>query len=135
MTIKNKPKLIVLHHDAATARQIAQMAAPAFDALTTGDLKQAMAWLAADRAVAVLVTESTANAGGGLSVLEAARAQRPDVRRVLLTNYSNLAVIVQGLHSGAITRLVTEPLRRAEFLAAIALGEGESETAKAVRAG
>src|SRR5580704_842292 len=106
MSSYGKPKLIVLHHDSSSARQIAQMAPPVFEVLATSDPKQAMGWLAADRAVAVLVTEAATNAGGGLSLLEAARAQRPDVRRVLLTNYNNLAAIVQGLHSGAISKLV-----------------------------
>jgi ActR/RegA family two-component response regulator len=55
---------------------------------------------------------------------------RPDARRVLLTTYNDLASIVQGLHSGAIDRLVQKPFTPADLMLAI-MPEGYSAGAAA----
>ena len=46
---------------------------------------------------------------------------RPDVRRVMMTGHPDLSGIIQGLHSGAIDRLVHKPFTRDELLSAVRL--------------
>ena len=65
-------------------------------------------------------------------MLETAQRHAPDARRVLLTTYHDLASIVDGLHSGAIEKLVQKPFTVGELLSAILpesmLGDSKKRT-------
>ena len=82
----------------------------------------------------VFLTEQVMRFGNGLQILETARSMPPDVRRVMLTNYSDLASLVNGLHSGAIEHLVQKPANDAELVLAVAPQLAQSQTAWAKRA-
>jgi DNA-binding NarL/FixJ family response regulator len=58
-------------------------------------------------------------AGTGFEALRAARELRPNVRRVMLTEYGDLTGIIAGLHSGIIQNVVQLPIRDVELLAAV----------------
>lgn len=79
---------------------------------------QALARLQKEADCHAFVTDQ-AVAGSGLGALKAARELRPDVRRVMLTEYGDLTSIIGGLHSGIIQHLVQLPIRDVELLAAV----------------
>ncbi|MCW3005268.1 MAG: hypothetical protein JWQ20_4566 [Conexibacter sp.] len=118
-----KPPLIALDGDDAVLRTIAQVAAPYYLVLATRDPRKLLGWLEHYADVAAVVTEHVLQTASGVSLLQSVRTMRPAARRVLLTPYHDLASIVDGLHSGAIERLVAKPFTHAELLTAI-LPEG-----------
>jgi DNA-binding NtrC family response regulator len=122
-----KHPLLALDGDDAVLKTIAQVAAPYFQVLTTRDPRKLLGWLGNLDDVAAVVTEHVLQTASGVSLLQQARAMRPAARRVLLTTYHDLASIVDGLHSGAIERLVQKPFNPADLLAAI-LPEGARTT-------
>jgi ActR/RegA family two-component response regulator len=59
-----------------------------------------------DNTIKLLMVGQVLRSGMGVDLLENARRIRPDVRRVLLTNYNDMTGVIQALHSGAIDRTV-----------------------------
>jgi ActR/RegA family two-component response regulator len=117
--LPQKPKLIALDGDLSVLRELVAVAGPHFQVTTCRDVIRALGLVQSDRDVRVLVTEHVMHAATGTSVLEQVRAIRPDVRRVMLTSYADLAAIVLGLHSGAIQHLARKPIDPRELLGAI----------------
>jgi FixJ family two-component response regulator len=54
-----------------------------------------------------------------IETLESIRAAGVKSRRILITDYCDLGIIVQGLHTGAIERIVYKPIHSPELLGAI----------------
>jgi DNA-binding NtrC family response regulator len=123
--LNTKPPLIALDGDEGVLSMISRVAAPHFHVLVTRDPRRLLGWMENSPKLAVVVTEHVLQTSNGVSLLETARTMRPDARRVLLTTYNDLASIVQGLHSGAIERLVQKPFTPADLLLAI-MPEGYS---------
>ncbi len=98
---------------------LSQVLGDHYNVLATCDPRRALGWLENDSSVTVIVVEQVLKSGLGLDILESAKVLRPDVRRVLITRYSDLSGIVQGLHSGAINRMISKPLLRGELAAAV----------------
>jgi hypothetical protein len=98
--------------DSVLLRAMARAAGPIFQLLETPDSRMAFDCLL-DPQLEVVATDQ-------LPLLAEARRVRPDVRRVLLTDYSNLGEVVRGLHDTTIQQVVDKPLKEREFLAAIA---------------
>lgn len=51
-----------------------------------------------------------------MELLALAQKLRPDARRILIANYSDLALFVEGLHTGAIERTTSKPIDATELL-------------------
>jgi DNA-binding NarL/FixJ family response regulator len=54
-----------------------------------------------------------------IELLESVRVRCPTARRLLLSDYCDLGIIVQGLHTGAVQGIVYKPIYAPELLAAI----------------
>lgn len=117
MTTKNP--LLALDGDESVLRCISQVACPYFEVFTTRDPRKLIGWLDHFPNTAVVVTEHVLQTSSGVALLESVRTMRPGARRVLLTTYHDLSSIVEGLHSGAIERLVSKPFTHSELLNAI----------------
>ncbi len=120
MAEKEVPKLIVLERDAQSQADVASLASRWYRVLRTADVTRAMAWIADEPGVRVLV--SGQELGGdvdGVGVLERARDTRPDVLRVLLTHFSRLDDVVAGIHSGAVQRMAQKPVTANDLLSAV----------------
>ena len=89
-----RPKLVVLDNDAAVLRAVGDLLDPWFEVLETKDARRALTWVQQYAAVRVIVTERFTSSVAGLSVLEAVRTLRPDVRRVMLTDHADLSGLV-----------------------------------------
>jgi two-component system response regulator RegA len=119
MTI-GPPHILVLDDDLEMQSQIAKALAGHYRVISHLNPTRAIATLETDPDISVFITEQVMRFGNGLDMLEAARSMKPNVRRVMITNYSDLASIIPGLHSGAIQALAQKPATDQELLAAIA---------------
>lgn len=118
-TLTPKTFLLALDGDETVLKTIARLAAPYYQVLSTRDPRRLIAWLENTQQIATVVTEHVLQNASGVALLETVRTMKPDARRILLTTYHDLASIVDGLHSGAIEKLVQKPFSAAEFLSAI----------------
>jgi len=121
MSSQARKKLVALDSDASELGRISRAASPWFQVITSRDPRRVLAMVETDPAIRVLVTEQVLSTASGVALLETVRTCRPDVRRVLLTGYGDLATVIAGVHSGAIERLIYKPLVAAELLAAIGI--------------
>jgi DNA-binding NtrC family response regulator len=129
-----KPALLCVTESAPLARQIVKVTSEWLEVFHARTPEQATALLDLQKNIAIIVTESDVGDVTGIQILEAAQAQRPDVRRVLLTEYRDLSLLVQGLHSGVVQKSVEKPLREREFLATV-LPPRQSVGARAASSG
>ena len=127
-TVSPKQYLLALDGDETVLKSISRFAAPYYQVLSTRDPRRFLAWMENTQNVGVIVTEHVLQTASGVSLLESARSMQPAARRVLLTTYHDLASIVDGLHSGAIERLVQKPFTASEFLLGILPENLEGET-------
>ena len=114
----NKSKIIAVELDAAALKELETKLSPYHVVVGTTQLERALSLLQSERDVAAILV-STSKGADVLGLLAAAQQQRPNVLRVLLTAFENLTVVVEGLHSGAVQRVVSRPIQYAELLAVI----------------
>ena len=110
MNASARPTLIAVDDDPEALANLTSAMEPFYTVLATSSSQKALAWLERDKNVSVIVVDQVLKTGLGLDLLEQAKTLRPDVQRVLLTRYTDLANIIGGLHSGAINRMLTKPL-------------------------
>jgi ActR/RegA family two-component response regulator len=120
MSLPNRQTLIALDEDNATLQQIEAIASPLYAIVATRSAERALSVVRADPTAAVLVTAQHLSNTNGVTVLLAAQALRPDLRRVLTATPHELAALIEALHSGAVERIVYKPIRSGELIAAIA---------------
>jgi ActR/RegA family two-component response regulator len=126
-------KLLALDEDEATLAQVSRVVSGHFSVVQLKSPSRAVGLLEADPMIEVFITEHVMRFGNGVELLETCRTMRPDVRRVMLTNYSDLAGILLGLHSGAIQHLVQKPASDHELLHAIAPALAQQRAAYSAR--
>ena len=114
-----KPKLLALDNDETVLREIARVLVGHFTVLPVRQPVRAIGLLETHKDIRVFITEQVLSTADGVELLETVRFIRPDVRRIMLTTYTDLASIVSGLHSGAVERLVQKPVCDAELLAVV----------------
>ena len=68
-----------------------------------------------DREVAVVISDQRMPNMTGSEMLKVAQAENPDIVRILLTGYSDLAAVVQGVNEAKIFFYLTKPWRPAEL--------------------
>jgi DNA-binding NtrC family response regulator len=114
-------KIIALGHDESTLVQISHVLTPRFVLVRTQNPSQAIARLRKDRDIQVFLMDQALAKSGGMDLMETVRTIRPEVRRIMLTNFADLTTLVAGLHSGAVQYLAQKPIRAAELLAIVDL--------------
>jgi DNA-binding NtrC family response regulator len=130
--LANRSKIIAVETQATLLRDLETQLTPFHQVIGTVFLERALPLLRAERdAVAILV--STSKGADVLSVLEAARQERHHVLRVLITAFEDLTLVVEGLHSGAVQRVVSRPIAYEELLGAIRPATDPGFAARGVR--
>ena len=98
MGIKSQ-SIVAVDDDVRTLDRISMILDSTHIVLATADAKRAMTWLQNDATVSAIVVGHNLQGGQGVGLLEAAKNIRPEARRILIANYSDLAQYVEGLHS------------------------------------
>lgn len=119
-TRSTKKILLALTDDREALAEIVRCASTTYEVLSSRDTRQALAWLQ-NKAVYVLVTDNRPEQFDGDSFLDHVRHIAPTTRRIVLTPFTDLYKLIQGLHSGAIQNLVQNPIIPQELLNAIAI--------------
>jgi DNA-binding NtrC family response regulator len=114
-----RPRLAVLCTDLASIRAITDGAAKFYDLLWARDLSRLTAWMKHDPTPVAVIIDHAAAQGASIDVLHSVRSSFPRVRRILISDYCDLGLIVQGLHTGAVERIVYKPIHTPELLGAI----------------
>src|SRR6185312_9711111 len=118
--IGRAPRLIVLDDDQSVLSQVGRLFGAHYSVIQLSNPTRAIAMIESDPGVRVFITEQVMRFANGVELLETVRTLRPEIRSVMCTNYSDLASIVSGLHSGAVEFLVQKPANDAELLQAAA---------------
>ena len=117
----HKRTIILLLDDDALTRHITRLLGSAYVVAGARNARGAVAMIERDPQIAAVITEQAAGSGDAVESLEAIRLAHPQVRRIMLTSYNNLASIVHGLHSGAVQALVQKPVANEDLLAALCI--------------
>ena len=112
-------RIIYLDNDDQLARQVARVFGGAFHVLHIQNPRRMIGLMETDPTIAAVITEQVLRSGNGVELLESVRTFRPQIRRVMLTGYPDLASIVVGLHSGAIQCLLRKPVSDADLVAGV----------------
>jgi DNA-binding NtrC family response regulator len=124
-----KSKLAVLCDD-ASLRLIEPAVKSHFDVLQARDARRLLA-LAENHAVTAVIADHALATGGAIELLLSVRSMRPDVRRALLVDHCDLSIIVQGIHSGIVERIIYKPITAFEVAAAVCPAEAKSPHTRA----
>ncbi len=119
MTSNLRPKLLAVTNDLATLRSIADITAPHFETIRVRDAAMALSLIETDGNISVMVSEHLQIAGTDNTLLDLVRIRKGHIKRIMLTTYTDLSVIVHGLHTGSIQHVIHKPVNRIELLAVV----------------
>lgn len=115
----SRRKIILLDGDQQVARQVARVFGGAFIVVNVQNPRTVVGLLETDGSITAVISEQVLRSGAGVDLLETVRSFRPQVRRVMLTAYSDLAAIVPAIHSGAVQALLHKPASDTDLLSAV----------------
>ncbi|HSU66635.1 MAG TPA: response regulator, partial [Tepidisphaeraceae bacterium] len=116
---RSNRKILLLDGEDELIRQISRVFGGIFVTLHVRNPGRAIGLVETDPNVSAVITEQVMRCGDGVQLLESIRTLKPAIRRVMITSYSDLSRIVEGLHSGAIQSLLQRPATDAELLVAV----------------
>jgi DNA-binding NtrC family response regulator len=116
-----RPKITVLCNELATVRGITDSLGRGFELVLAGDAQTLQASLERESPPAAVMVDMSVIQVDAIKLLDSMRGICPQARRILLTDFCDLNIIVQGLHTGAIERIVYKPIYGPELLSAIGM--------------
>jgi DNA-binding NtrC family response regulator len=102
--------IIAVDENVRLLDQIATMLDGSHRVLATSDPNRAVSWLKTDLSVCAVIAAESLRAPTGMEILSLARELRPEARRILITNYSDLSSIMGKVHSGVVQRTISPPI-------------------------
>ena len=130
--MQNHSKVLVVFENPATLKQLLNMAG-GFELLPLRDRRQASAFVKAYPNLSAVVVEQTPESKAFLEVLQNLQAAAPKLRRVVVSDSSDLFCIIDGVHTGAIDAVVYHPFDARQFHSAL-LGAATTATPVAAQA-
>jgi thioredoxin reductase (NADPH) len=115
--------LVAVDDDPELLRQISKSLGHRFIVLSTSDAAVAMEWVRSDQSVKMVMVGQVVHGDAGIKILENAMKIRPEVRRILITSYADIAMLVQGLHCGTIHRTLGKASLQRELASRGAAGQ------------
>jgi DNA-binding NarL/FixJ family response regulator len=109
MLMAHRPKVLVVFENAVTLKELFA-AAGEFELLPLRDRRQASAYVSASPGLVAVIVEQSAGSKSFLEVLQNLQAAHPTLRRVVLSDSSDVMGIIDGLHSGAIDAVAYRPI-------------------------
>src|SRR4051794_18187038 len=113
-------KAFVVFDGPATLRELLTAALQAsIELLPLRDRRAAINALAQQSDACALIVEQSTKAGNPLEILQNAQIAQPKLRRIIVTDSSDLSPVIAGLHSGTVDALVYRPVDPRQLLEAV----------------
>jgi DNA-binding NtrC family response regulator len=127
-------RLLVVEDDAALRQLLAELlGAEGYDVVTATGGREALALLAEDRDVRVVLTDLLMPDGSGEELLRALQPRVPAVRTIVMTAFGSIESAVRLVRAGAFDYL-TKPVSTAELLHTVARAAADPPPRAAARA-
>ena len=104
-----RPTLLVVDDEPEVLRSLHDLFRLEFRVLTHEHPSEALATLAGDTDVDVVMSDQRMPEMSGVQFLERARAVRPDTTRLLFTGYADIKAVIDAVNRGHIARYVAKP--------------------------
>jgi ActR/RegA family two-component response regulator len=117
---KLAPRLLVAVENAQTWRTLSRVATNSHDVIRATTEAQIREQLAQPIAVAAIVVEPLIGRQSGLKALDLAREAHPQALRVVVSNFSDISLLIEGVHNALVQRILGMPLEEAELRAVLA---------------
>ncbi len=104
-----RPTLLVVDDEPEVLRSLHDLFRLEFRVLTHEHPSDALATLAGDTDVDVVMSDQRMPEMSGVQFLERARAVRPDATRLLFTGYADIKAVIDAVNRGHISRYVAKP--------------------------
>ncbi len=104
-----RPTLLVVDDEPEVLRSLHDLFRLEFKVLTHEHPSEALATLASDIEVDVVMSDQRMPEMSGVQFLEKARAVRPDATRLLFTGYADIKAVIDAVNRGHIARYVAKP--------------------------
>ena len=104
-----RPTLLVVDDEPEVLRSLHDLFRLEFRVLTHEHPSEALATLASDVEVDVVMSDQRMPEMSGVQFLEQARAVRPDATRLLFTGYADIKAVIDAVNRGHIARYVAKP--------------------------
>jgi DNA-binding NtrC family response regulator len=114
--VSKSRSIIVVDDDRRVLDEISCIMDATHIVLTTSDYNRSQSWLKNDVTVCAIVVGQKLRNFSGPELLLAAQRIRPEVRRILIADYADLAPIVASMHAGVVQRTISKPFTAAELL-------------------
>ncbi len=114
-----RPTLLVVDDEPEVLRSLHDLFRLEFRVLTHEHPSEALATLAGDTEVDVVMSDQRMPEMSGVQFLERARAVRPDATRLLFTGYADIKAVIDAVNRGHIARYVAKPWDVDELTAVI----------------
>lgn len=111
--------VIVVDSDVRVLDQVSAVLDGMVTVLATSEARRVGPWLRNDPTIYAILVSQSLRGVSGLELLEEAQQLRPEVRRILIADYENLATIISGLHSGVVQRTISRPIDPRELVGAM----------------
>jgi response regulator RpfG family c-di-GMP phosphodiesterase len=129
-----RPKLAIFCTDFTTIRTVTASVSSVIELLWSRDARGLKDIADDTNDLAAVLVDITAAQDDAIQVLQSIKSLRPQVRRILLTDYCDLSIIVRGLHTAAVQTIVYKPLHVPELLAAVGAQDHSALHAAAMQA-
>jgi len=96
-----KAKILIVDDEKPTRDVMARILSPTYECLTAPDAEQAMAALAANPDLALLVTDYKMPGEDGVSLIRRAKAASPSLACILVTAFGEIELAVEAMKEGA----------------------------------
>jgi response regulator RpfG family c-di-GMP phosphodiesterase len=113
----NKSRIVVWCTELASVRAINDALGKGFELIFVNDAPSLNNRSADPAPLAAVIDHAAAQDAIGL--LQSLKQTHPKIRRILVTDYCDLGIIVQGLHTEAVQKIVYKPIHGPELLTAI----------------
>ena len=121
-----KPKILIVDDEKPTRDVMVRILAAKYECLTAADAEQAMAAIATNPDLALMISDIRMPGENGISLLRRAKAANPNLACMMLTAYGTINLAVAAMKEGA-DDFLTKPITDLEQL--------ELRVAKAIRTG
>jgi len=117
--ISKSRSIIVVDDDRRVLDQITSILDSTHIVLTTTDHNRAHAWLKNDVTVSAIIVGQKLQNSTGPDLLMTAQKLRPEARRVLIADYTDLPTIIASMHTGVVQRTVSNPISAKELMVVV----------------